>query len=828
MTPSPNILQSCFVEVIVPLPLEGPFTYHIPPEMMTDIKPGVRVIVPFGSRRFYTGVVRAFTMEPEGMEVKDIITVLDSEPVVTRTQLRHWEWIAQYYLCSTGEVYKAAVPPGLKIESETKFEFNPDFDPETKLNERQSRLIVLLKSKGKLTSAQIAKLTGENNITPTLHRLLELGAVLVSESLNESYRPKTLKLVAPAFARYDENALREAFNAVKGAKKQETLLQTLLHMSQFTLQGCKVKDVLQADLLDKAGATTATLKALRDKNLVQITTRIVSRFSPLGLTTAPPPELSQAQSDALKKIHISWKERPVTLLHGLTGSGKTELYIHLIDFVLQQGRQALFLVPEIALTTQLTTRLQRVFGDKVVIYHSKFTDNERVDIWRKVLSSSEPYVVIGARSAVFLPFSRLGLVIVDEEHEPSYKQSDPAPRYNGRDAAIMLASMHGACTLLGSATPAVDTYYKAQTGKYGLVTLSERFGGARLPEIELVDMALASKKKETDGALAFSTIKRIRNSVREGRQAIIFNNRRGYSPIARCSKCEYVPKCLYCDVSLTWHRSENALVCHYCGTRYPMPQVCPNCKEPSMHIVGYGTERIEDEVDRIFPEAKTLRMDLDTTRSRTGYDKIISTFSNGGADILVGTQMVTKGLNFTKVDTVAVLDADRIINFPDFRSGERAFNMLSQVSGRAGRTAESPGKVLIQTRMPDHPIFNYVINHDYETYYQHELHERQAYLYPPFTRVIVITLKHRDEKALEALSAAFAGRLRTLFGTRVSGPATPAVARVNSLYIRHLMLRVEHAASMTKVKDLLRAEYAALQCMPKFSSLIIQFDVDPS
>ncbi len=828
MAADSNILQSNYVEVIVPLPLEGPFTYRIPPEMAAEVKPGVRVIVPFGSRRFYTGVVRAFTLEPQGMEVKDIISVLDSAPIVNRTQLQLWEWIAQYYLCSAGEVYKAAVPSGLKIESETKFEFNPDFDPETPLTERQSRLVALLQSKGKLTSAQIAKLTGEANITPTLHRLLSLGAVMVSESLNESYRPKTLKLVAPAFARYDDDALRRAFAAVKGAKRQETMLQTLLHMSQFTLRGCDVKEVQQSDLLDKSGATSATLKALRDKGLVETSTRVVSRFSPLGLTTAPLPSLSEAQARALKEVHLSWKDKPVTLLHGVTGSGKTELYMHLIDFVLGRGRQALFLVPEIALTTQLTSRLQRVFGDKVIIYHSKFTDNERVDIWRKVLSSSEPYVVIGARSSVFLPFSRLGLVIVDEEHEPSYKQSDPAPRYNGRDAAIMLASMHGACTLLGSATPAIDTYYKAQTGKYGLVTLSERFGGARLPEIELVDMALASKKKETDGVLAFTTVKRVRNSVREGRQAIIFNNRRGFSPIARCSKCEYVPKCLYCDVSLTWHRSENALVCHYCGSRYPMPQVCPNCKEPAMRVVGYGTERVEDEVERIFPEAKTLRMDLDTTRSRTGYDKIISTFSSGGADILVGTQMVTKGLNFTKVDTVAVLDADRIINFPDFRSGERAFNMLSQVSGRAGRTAESPGKVLIQTRTPDHPLFKFVINHDYLSYYQHELQERQAYLYPPFTRVIVITFKHRDEKALEALTAAYTERLRVLFGTRVSGPSTPAVARVNSLYIRHLMLRVEHTASMTKVKDLLRAEHAALQTLPKFSSLIVQFDVDPS
>lgn len=828
MTTTPANLQSEYVEVIVPLPLHGPFTYHIPTETVSEIRPGVRVIVPFGSRRFYTGIVRAFTIPPDGMEVKDIISVLDPEPVVTRTQLKLWDWMAQYYLCTAGEVFKAALPAGLKIESETKFEFNPDFDPETPLNDRQARIVALLQSKGKLTSAQISKFTSEANITPTLHRLLGMGAVIVSESLNDSYRPKTLKLVVPAFERYNDEALCEAFACVKSAKRQEQMLQTLLHLSRFTLRDCAMKEVTQSELIDTAGGTTATLKALCDKGLAKTIKRTVSRFSPLGLSTTPLPDLSETQKKALKEIHQSWNSRSVTLLHGVTGSGKTEIYIHLIDYILREGRQTLFLVPEIALTTQLTGRLQRVFGDKVIIYHSKFTDNERVDIWRKILTSSEPCVVIGARSAVFLPFASLGLIIVDEEHEPSYKQQDPAPRYNGRDTAILLASMHGARTLLGSATPAVDTYYKAQTGKYGLVTLSERYGGAVLPRIELVDMSLAGKKKEVNGAMAFATISRIRNSINEHRQAIIFNNRRGYSPIARCSKCEYIPRCLYCDVSLTWHRNENALVCHYCGTRYPMPTVCPNCKEPAMRVVGYGTERIEDEVDRIFPEAKTLRLDLDTTRSRTSYDNIISVFSSGGADILVGTQMVTKGLNFTHVDTVAVLNADQIISYPDFRSSERAFNMLSQVAGRAGRTADNPGTVIIQTRTPDHPLFGFVINHDYSRYYAHEIEERQAYLYPPFSRVIVITLKHRDPQSLDTLTAAYTDRLRELFGTRLSGPSTPAVSRVNSLHIRRLMLRVELTASMTKVKELLRRTHASLQEMPRFGSLIVQFDVDPS
>lgn len=825
---------SRFVEVIVPLPLDGPFTYRIPDHITAPVGPGSRVIVSFGKRRFYTGLVRGFVADPAmsptplPLEIKDIISVLDPEPIVRHPQLKHWEWIAQYYLCSLGDVYKAAVPAGLKIESETNFEVNPDFDIDASpFTEKQAQILALLREKGKLTAAQISKALKVADITPTLQRLVDAGLILLCESLSENYRPKTLKLVKLAIPRYDDEALRSAFAAVKSAKKQELMLQTLIHLSKFTLQGVPIVEVQQSELLEKTKLTAPILKALRDKGIVETYAKKISRFSPLGLSTQPLPTLSAAQSTALSQIHHSWFEKQVTLLRGVTSSGKTEVYMHLIDYALSQRTSALLLVPEIALTTQLTERMQRVFGDRVVIYHSKFTDNERVDIWRKVQQAAEPQLIIGARSAIFLPFSKLGLVIVDEEHEPSYKQTDPAPRYNGRDSAIVLAAMHGAKTLLGSATPAIETYYKAQTGKYGLVELTERYAGAQLPKVELVDMATESKKKAVDGPFAFRTVAAIREALEGGRQAIVFNNRRGFAPIARCTRCEYIPRCLYCDVSLTYHRDIHQLVCHYCGTRYPMPDICPNCKEPAMRVVGYGTERIEDDVERCFPQARTLRMDLDTTRSRASYDRIISTFSQGGADILVGTQMVTKGLNFTGVEVVAVVDADRVINYPDFRSAERAFNMLSQVSGRAGRRAEDTGRVLVQTRTPDHPIFKYVITHDYPGFYAMELEERRTFSYPPFSRVILITLKHRDAAAIDTFASAFGQRLRDLFGTRVSGPAAPAVARVNSLHIRKIMLRVELEASMTKVKDILRTEHAAMSKMPLFSALIVQYDVDP-
>ncbi|MDE6120365.1 MAG: primosomal protein N', partial [Muribaculaceae bacterium] len=533
--------------------------------------------------------------------------------------------------------------------------------------------------------------------------------------------------------------------------------------------------------------------------MCEIYNKEISRFSYSGPPACPKPELSDHQARALRQIHHQFREKDIVLLHGVTGSGKTEIYIHLIDFVLEQGRQALFLVPEIALTTQLTRRLQRVFGDKVMIYHSKFSDNERVELWRSMLQSNAPRVVIGARSAVFLPFSDLGLVIVDEEHETSYKQFDPAPRYNARDAATVLASMHGAKTLFGSATPTVETYHKALSGKFGLVELSERFSGARLPAIEIVDMKRERGRKAVAGYFSHRLLDLTNESLGRNYQTILFHNRRGYAPMARCKLCGFTPKCNFCDVSLTYHRRFNRLQCHYCGTDYSVQQLCPECHEPTMEIVGYGTERLEEELAESFPQRKILRMDLDTTRNKDSYGKIIDDFSQHKADILVGTQMVTKGLDFDSVEIVGILNADSLINYPDFRAAERAFNMIEQVAGRAGRR-NVEGRVIIQTYNPAHPILSYAASHDYKGFFEHELEERRAFSFPPFSKIINIYLRHRDQHTVNECATLFATSLRNIFGSRISGPIEPDVARVSSMYIRKIMLKIETNASMKRVK----------------------------
>ena len=538
------------------------------------------------------------------------------------------------------------------------------------------------------------------------------------------------------------------------------------------------------------------------------------------------PTLSTAQKRAHDEILHSFADKSVTLLHGVTASGKTEIYMHLADYVMRQGKQVLFLVPEIALTTQLTRRLQKVFGEKVLIYHSKFSDNERVELYRRMLDHKEPVIAVGARSACFLPFDRLGLVIVDEEHESSYKQYDPAPRYNGRDAATMLAAMHGAKTLYGSATPSIETYYKAESGKFGLVTLTERYDGVALPAIEIVDMKAQRRSKAVSGYLSHRLLDATLAVTSAKKQAILFHNRRGYAPMARCTMCAFTPKCDFCDVSLTYHRRDNKLQCHYCGAEYAIPTVCPECKEPAIEIVGYGTERIEEEIAESFRDRKVLRMDLDTTRNKDGYSRIIDEFSQHKADILIGTQMVTKGLDFGEVELVGVLNADSLINFPDFRSAERAFNMLEQVAGRAGRR-DGKGQVVIQAYNPGHPILGYAARHDYEAFYRHELEERRAFNFPPFSRIINIYVKHREASTTAECASLLASALRQVFGNRVCGPQEPPVARIQSLYIRKIMLKAETGISMKQVKQILRDQYVNLASNPLMRSLTVYYDVDP-
>lgn len=821
-----------YVNVIVPVPLEPTFTYRVPEGMSDRVKVGSRVIVPFGRGKFYTAIVDSVlpVLPHTQFEIKDVVDVPDTAPIVRHPQMRLWEWLSEYYLCSRGDVMRAALPAGLKVESETSVQVNPDMESaeaSAVLTERELMIWLTLEHNGKMMLSALGKESGAGpKIGRIVQRMMDKGTVIVSEKLQERFRAKQETFVSVAIPRGDSDALREAFQAVHRAPRQEKALMTLIEMSGFMHSEAALVEVSRRQLMERADVSSENIAQLRQKGLVRVTVREVSRFGAKIKGTGVLPTLSEAQSVAHRAILDSFKENKVTLLHGVTASGKTEVYIHLIDRVLRDGRQVLFLVPEIALTTQLTERIRRVFGDKVVIYHSRFTDNQRAEIWRTMLNDNAPRVVIGARSAVFLPFAQLGLVIVDEEHESSYKQYDPAPRYNARDAAIVLAGMHGARTLLGSATPSVETYYKATTGKFGLVSLTERYSKVKLPTIEVVDMNTEFKKKAVTGAFSDTMTTVAREALKDNKQVIFFHNRRGFAPMSRCGACAHIPHCKYCDVSLTYHRALEKLVCHYCGAIYDVPVTCPVCGEPAMKKVGFGTERIEDDVTQLFPNNRMLRMDLDTTRNKDDYSKIIDSFSTHKADILVGTQMVTKGLDFADVTTVGILSADMIINYPDFRAAERAFNMLEQVAGRAGRQ-DIPGRVLVQTRQPDHPVIQFLKAHNYLGFYNHELEERRAFSYPPFSRIIYVNVKHRDASRIQIVANRYTEYLRAQFGNRVFGPEEPYISRVQNLYIRKIMLKIEPGVSMKAVRDALRNTYNALMIIPDMHGTTVYYDVDP-
>ena len=819
--------MALFAEVILPLPLYSTFTYSVP-DSLKNLSIGCRVLVPFGRKKFYTAIVAMIHgIKPEGYEVKEIISMLDEYPIVKHPQLKLWDWISKYYLCSTGDVYKAAVPSGLKVESETFVGADSDFEEteSCELNEREKIILDLVASRNRVQLTELANATGFRNIEAIVSRMIEKGAVYVAERVVDNYRPLTETCVTLNLERGDNDGLHHFFDLAARSKKQEAMLLAFLDISHWLRKG-DITEVTKKNLLERAQASQAVLTGAVNKGIFKIYKKEVNRFANLGFANDELPKLSEEQSRAKSEILEAFKSHAVTLLHGVTSSGKTSIYMHLIDEVLKLGRQALYLVPEIALTTQLTQRLQRVFGDKLLIYHSKFSDNERVDIWKRLLRSNEPCVVIGVRSAVFLPYSALGLVIVDEEHDTSYKQQDPAPRYNGRNVAIVLAQMHGAKTLLGSATPAIESYYNASQGKYGLVSLLSRYENIKLPQVEIVDTREARKKKEMNGTFSGRLIALCRESIKAGEQAILFQNRRGYAPMVSCKQCGWVPKCENCDVSLTYHKYQHTLSCHYCGFTITLPDLCPACKQPSIEVFGYGTERIEDDIDAIFPDTKILRMDLDTTRNKNGHEKIIDEFSSRKADILVGTQMVTKGLDFDGVSTVGILNADSMINFPDFRSHERAFNMMEQVAGRAGRKNKQ-GRVVIQTSEPENPVIRFVRNHDYTGFFNEEIADRERFKYPPFTKIITIYMKHRDDNVLTEMSVRYSNMLRQVFAHRVLGPEAPMIARVQNLHIRQIVLKMENEASMSKVKNILRTIYEnMLKVDSRMKSTILYYDVD--
>lgn len=815
-----------YVDVILPLPLANYYTYSLPDEMAEKVKIGCRVVVSFGRKKFYTAIVaNVHFSAPEAYETKDITELLDAEPILLPIQFRFWSWLSEYYLCTNGDVYKAALPSGLKLESETIVVYNPDFEANAPLPEKEQLILDLLSKEPEQCVTQLEKESGLKNVLSVIKSLLDKEALFIKEELKRNYKPKTevrVRLTAEASV---EERLRELFDELSRAPKQLALLMKYVELSGF-MGKTPLKEVSKKELLAKATASPAIFNGLVDKNVFEVYYHEIGRLNRQQANVSEINALNTSQQQAFDAILASFKEKNVCLLHGVTSSGKTEIYIHLIQKVIDSGKQVLYLLPEIALTTQITERLQRVFGDKLGIYHSKFSDAERVEIWRKQLGGNGYQVILGVRSSVFLPFENLGLVIVDEEHENTYKQQDPAPRYHARNAAIILASMYGAKTLLGTATPSIETYYNAVGGKYGFVELAERYKDIQLPEIMPVDIKELTRKKRMSGQFSPMLLEKIRIALENKEQIILFQNRRGFAPMIECRTCGWVPRCKNCDVSLTYHKGINQLTCHYCGYTYQVPKSCPACGGVEMINRGFGTEKVEDDIKFIFPEATVARMDLDTTRTRAAYERIIADFEGGKTDILIGTQMVSKGLDFDHVSVVGILNADTMLNYPDFRSYERAYQLMAQVAGRAGRKNKR-GLVVLQTKSIEHPIIHQVIQNDYQTMYESQLAERQLFKYPPYYRLIYVYLKNRKEDLLGLMARTMADKLRAVFGNRILGPDNPPIARVQTLYIKKIVIKIEANASMKKVRDqLLRVQREMVED-ERFRSLIVYYDVDP-
>ncbi len=827
-----------YATVLLPLALSKHYTYRLPAALAGRVKVGSRVVVQFGARRYYTAIVTALGEETPARaeQLKEVVEVMDEHPVVTPAQLRLWRWIADYYLCTPGEVMKAALPSGLKIESETQFVRAEAAEADAAaLNPTEHALLDALRTdKGQSLLDLQKQLDGGSLLRPVRH-LMQLGLVSVRESLAVTYRPRTETHVrlAPSYA--TEARLNEAFAALHRAPARERLLLRYLELAGVAHDEAfqaPPREVSKRALCAHPGADAA-LTALCSMGILETYPFVVSRggCSPAATaptTTAAADPLSPEQTEALAEIKAAWGTHTVCLLHGVTSSGKTQVYIRLIEEVLARGEQVLYLLPEIALTTQITERLARVFGGRMGVYHSRFPDAERVELWQRQLSPEAYPLILGVRSSLFLPFHKLGLVIVDEEHETSYKQQEPSPRYQARDAAIMLAAMHGAKVLLGTATPSIETYRNALDGKYGLVKLLTRYGGVSLPRIVVEDVKTLRKKNLMKGKTPFTPrlVEEVRAALARGEQAILFQNRRGWSPVLECHTCGWTPRCSRCDVSLTYHRKAGRLVCHYCGATYDVPTQCPACGGTELRDMGYGTEKIEDAAAETFPGARIARMDLDTTRTRTSYQEIIDAFSRGETNLLIGTQMVTKGLDFDRVSVVGILFADQMLSLPDYRAAERTYQMLSQVAGRAGRRGDQ-GIVILQTRQPDHPVIRDVVEADYQDLYTREMADREAFHYPPCYRLIEVTLKHRNDDVVAHAAARLGDLLRPHFGTDLLGPDRPVVSRVQLMFIRKLLIKLRPGLPPAGVRRTLLVARDILQGEAPYKSVHVYFDVDP-
>lgn len=822
-----------FADVIIPLPVPGLFTYRIPYELNSKVRIGQRVIVQFGKKKIFAALIRTIHQQiPKDYTPKYILDVLDDKPIVNEKQFAFWDWIHTYYMCNLGEVMSAALPSALKLASESKIALNDGFAYDVKqLNDAEYLITEALGIQPKLSITEVTKIVGFQKVIPLIKTMIEKKIIVMEEELEDRFKAKKQRFVIISEEYRDEHKLREIMDLLsKRAFKQLEILMVYIKISRFPLE--QAKEIPAVVLLESSGASTAQLKTLIDKGVFTVVEKTVSRLEQYTATLDPDKiVLTELQQEAYNDLENHFKQKDVVLLHGVTSSGKTELYIKLISKMLQNGKQVLYLLPEIALTTQIIQRLKAYFGKKIGVYHSRYNANEKVEIWNKVLdfnaqNEGEHQIIIGPRSAIFLPFTDLGLIIVDEEHDSSFKQHDPAPRYQARDGAVVLSGIYGAKTLLGSATPSYESYHNVISGKYGMASLSQRFGGLQLPEIVIANLREEKKRKTMQSHFSSLLMEQIKKAVEKKEQVILFQNRRGFSLRLECDQCNWVPECRNCDVSLIYHKKQNMLRCHYCGFSIAVPSECPSCHSTSVRMHGFGTEKVEEELGLIMPGLRIARLDLDTTRSKFAFQQIIEAFAAGKTDVLVGTQMVTKGLDFDRVSVVGILNADNMLSYPDFRAFERSYQLMAQVSGRAGRKHKR-GQVIIQSYQPGHPLLKHVLNNTYEVLFYQQMNDRMKFHYPPFYRLIMIRLLHRDNHTLNVAAFTFANMLRETLKQDVLGPEYPIVSRIKNFYIKQIIVKFPRNIPSKQVKEIVATKLDTFQTLLDFKSVRIQIDVDP-
>ena len=841
-----------FAEILLPLPIPGTYTYRVPFELNQKAKVGQRAVVQFGKTKIMSGLIISLTEEvPDCTSIKYLLDILDDDPVVNENQLKLWQWIASYYLCYLGDVMQVALPSALKLSSESKIMLSDEFVLDSMaLSDNEFLIVEALQIQPQLTITEVSKIIGYKKIMPLVKTMIEKKIIVMQEELQQKYKAKYERYVRLTNTYRNEDAMRELMDTLsKRAYKQLELL-----MAFFVLGGSADNDVITSDLLKKANATSSILATLVDKGVFESYQKRVSRLKEYkALTDVSTINLTEKQQEAYEEIHKGFEEEKPVLLHGVTASGKTEIYIKLIQEAIDEGKQVLYLLPEIALTEQIINRLKKYFGDRVGVYHSRYDNNERVEIWQQVMNfrsqqstvngqqmltsevqkpiakslSSKYQIIIGSRSAVFLPFTDLGLIIVDEEHDSSFKQIDPAPRYSARDLAVLMSKMFHARLLMGSATPSFESYYNARQNKYHLVTITERYGGVEMPEIIVDDLRVETRRKTMQANFGKTLIDAMNKTLEEKNQVILFQNRRGFSLRIECEHCNYIPQCINCDVSLIYHKNQNILKCHYCGYTTSVPTECPSCRSTDLKMHGFGTERIEDDLKVVFPEANSSRLDLDTTRTKNSYQYILEQFQNKETNILVGTQMVTKGLDFDSVKVVGILNADNMLTFPDFRAYERSFQLMEQVSGRAGRKGDK-GKVIIQTYQPQHPVILNVITHDYVRFYEEQMPIRRQFNYPPYSRLVMIRLKDVDSQKLNKAADELAKIFRQVFKENLLGPEYPVVSRVKNQYIKQMLIKINKDLNSAKVKEFINKTIEDFKHNNDFKSVKIQIDVDPN